>query len=169
MLGSLTPVQDIDPKEYSRLLSLNLLANQALIAAFDPLLQESRAGRRRRPHFFGRRRAARLLGRLWLVQGGAREPARRLCRRDRVSRPDQGPHRRPRRDAHAHARQCLSGRGAGQRQAAGSRRQGDRRAAARRTRRPARRCGSKPSGGAACNMPLPSPAGAQAHSQLRPA
>jgi len=38
MLGSLTPVQDIDPKEYSRLLSLNLLANQALIAAFHPLL-----------------------------------------------------------------------------------------------------------------------------------
>ena len=32
-------MQDIDPKEYSRLLSLNLLANQALIAAFDPLLQ----------------------------------------------------------------------------------------------------------------------------------
>jgi NAD(P)-dependent dehydrogenase (short-subunit alcohol dehydrogenase family) len=40
MLGSLTPVQDIDPKEYSRLLSLNLLANQALIAAFDPLLRK---------------------------------------------------------------------------------------------------------------------------------
>ena len=41
MLGSLTPVQDIDPKEYSRLLSLNLLANQALIAAFDPLLKNA--------------------------------------------------------------------------------------------------------------------------------
>jgi NAD(P)-dependent dehydrogenase (short-subunit alcohol dehydrogenase family) len=41
MLGSLTPVQDIDPKEYSRLLGLNLLANQALIAAFDPLLRKS--------------------------------------------------------------------------------------------------------------------------------
>src|SRR5881628_875930 len=41
MLGSLTPVQDIDPKEYSRLLSLNLLANQALIATFDPLLRKS--------------------------------------------------------------------------------------------------------------------------------
>jgi NAD(P)-dependent dehydrogenase (short-subunit alcohol dehydrogenase family) len=40
ILGSLTPVQDIDPKEYSRLLSLNLLANQALIAAFDPLLKK---------------------------------------------------------------------------------------------------------------------------------
>lgn len=39
MLGSLTPVQDIDAKEYSRLLSLNLLANQALIAAFDPFLK----------------------------------------------------------------------------------------------------------------------------------
>jgi NAD(P)-dependent dehydrogenase (short-subunit alcohol dehydrogenase family) len=40
-LGSLTPVQDIDPKEYSRLLSLNVLANQALIAAFDPLLRRA--------------------------------------------------------------------------------------------------------------------------------
>jgi NAD(P)-dependent dehydrogenase (short-subunit alcohol dehydrogenase family) len=44
MLGSLTPVQDIDPKEYSRLLSLNLLANQALIAAFDPLLKKAERG-----------------------------------------------------------------------------------------------------------------------------
>jgi NAD(P)-dependent dehydrogenase (short-subunit alcohol dehydrogenase family) len=41
MLGSLTPVQDIDPKEYSRLLSLNVLSNQALIAAFDPLLRKA--------------------------------------------------------------------------------------------------------------------------------
>jgi NAD(P)-dependent dehydrogenase (short-subunit alcohol dehydrogenase family) len=41
MLGSLTPVQDIDPKEYSRLLSINLLANQALLAAFDPLLKRA--------------------------------------------------------------------------------------------------------------------------------
>jgi NAD(P)-dependent dehydrogenase (short-subunit alcohol dehydrogenase family) len=41
MLGSLTPVQDIDPKEYSRLLSINLLAPQALIAAFDPLLRKA--------------------------------------------------------------------------------------------------------------------------------
>ena len=41
MLGSLTPVQDIDPKEYSRLLSLNLLAPQALVAAFDRLLKNA--------------------------------------------------------------------------------------------------------------------------------
>jgi NAD(P)-dependent dehydrogenase (short-subunit alcohol dehydrogenase family) len=41
MLGSLSPVQDIDPKEYSRLLGINLLANQALIAAFDPLLKRA--------------------------------------------------------------------------------------------------------------------------------
>src|SRR5689334_14943387 len=41
MLGSLSPVQDIDPKEYSRLLSLNLLAPQALIAAFDGLLKKA--------------------------------------------------------------------------------------------------------------------------------
>jgi NAD(P)-dependent dehydrogenase (short-subunit alcohol dehydrogenase family) len=41
MLGSLTPVQDIDPKEYSRLLSINLLAPQALIATFDSLLRKA--------------------------------------------------------------------------------------------------------------------------------
>src|SRR6476469_10195659 len=41
MLGSLTPVQDIDPKEYTRILGLNLLANQALIAAFDGLLRRA--------------------------------------------------------------------------------------------------------------------------------
>lgn len=41
MLGALTPVQDVDAKEYARLISLNLLANQALIAAFDPLLRKS--------------------------------------------------------------------------------------------------------------------------------
>ena len=41
MLGSLTPVQDIDPKEYARLLTLNVGANQALVAAFDPLLRKA--------------------------------------------------------------------------------------------------------------------------------
>jgi NAD(P)-dependent dehydrogenase (short-subunit alcohol dehydrogenase family) len=41
MLGSLTPVQDIDAKEYSRLLTLNLLSNQALIAAFDSMLRRA--------------------------------------------------------------------------------------------------------------------------------
>ena len=40
-LGTLTPVQDIDPKEFARLVSLNLLSNQALIAAFDPLLRKA--------------------------------------------------------------------------------------------------------------------------------
>src|SRR5688572_20476199 len=41
MLGSLTPVEHIDPKEYARILATNLLAPQALIAAFDPLLRKS--------------------------------------------------------------------------------------------------------------------------------
>lgn len=41
MLGSLTPVEHIDAKEYARIINLNLLANQALIAAFDPLLRGS--------------------------------------------------------------------------------------------------------------------------------
>ncbi len=41
MLGSLTPVEHIDAKEYSRLLATNLLAPQALIAAFDSLLRRA--------------------------------------------------------------------------------------------------------------------------------
>jgi NAD(P)-dependent dehydrogenase (short-subunit alcohol dehydrogenase family) len=45
MLGSLTPVPAIDGKEFNKLLTLNLLAPQALIAAFDPLLRRSEAGR----------------------------------------------------------------------------------------------------------------------------
>jgi NAD(P)-dependent dehydrogenase (short-subunit alcohol dehydrogenase family) len=44
-LGSLTPVPQIDGKEFTRVLTLNLLAQQALIAAFDPLLRKSEAGR----------------------------------------------------------------------------------------------------------------------------
>jgi NAD(P)-dependent dehydrogenase (short-subunit alcohol dehydrogenase family) len=45
MLGTLTPVPQIDGKEFGKLLTLNLLANQALIAAFDPLLRKSERGR----------------------------------------------------------------------------------------------------------------------------
>ncbi len=45
MLGTLTPVAQIDGKEFSRVLTLNLLAQQALIAAFDPMLRKSKAGR----------------------------------------------------------------------------------------------------------------------------
>ena len=44
-LGTLTPVTSIDPKEFSRLITLNLFAPQALIAAFDPLLRRSQAAR----------------------------------------------------------------------------------------------------------------------------
>jgi NAD(P)-dependent dehydrogenase (short-subunit alcohol dehydrogenase family) len=45
MLGSLSPVAAIDGKEFGTLLTLNLLAGQALIAAFDPLLRNSETGR----------------------------------------------------------------------------------------------------------------------------
>lgn len=45
MLGSLSPVPHIDGKEFNQLLTLNLLAQQALIATFDPLLRNSAAGR----------------------------------------------------------------------------------------------------------------------------
>ncbi len=45
MLGSLMPVAQIDGKEFGKVLTLNLLAQQALIAAFDPMLRKSEAGR----------------------------------------------------------------------------------------------------------------------------
>ena len=41
ILGSLTPVEHIDVKEYGRVLATNLLAPQALIAAFDPMLRKA--------------------------------------------------------------------------------------------------------------------------------
>jgi NAD(P)-dependent dehydrogenase (short-subunit alcohol dehydrogenase family) len=41
MLGTLTPVPAIDAKEFSKLLTLNVGAQQAMIAAFDPMLRAS--------------------------------------------------------------------------------------------------------------------------------
>lgn len=45
MLGTLTPVAAIDGKEFNRTLTLNLIAQQALIANFDALLRRSDAGK----------------------------------------------------------------------------------------------------------------------------
>lgn len=45
MLGSLTPVAQIDAKELSDVMTLNFTAQQAMIAAFDPMLRKSAAGR----------------------------------------------------------------------------------------------------------------------------
>ena len=45
MLGSLSPVAALDGKEFGKVLTLNLLAQQALIAGFDPLLRKSDSGR----------------------------------------------------------------------------------------------------------------------------
>lgn len=44
-LGTLGPVAQIDGKEFGKVLTLNLLAQQALLAAFDPMLRQSEAGR----------------------------------------------------------------------------------------------------------------------------
>ena len=41
MLGSLSPVEHLDPTELDRVFKLNVHANQALIAAFDPLLRRA--------------------------------------------------------------------------------------------------------------------------------
>jgi NAD(P)-dependent dehydrogenase (short-subunit alcohol dehydrogenase family) len=44
-LGTLTPVQYADPKEFAQVFTLNVSAQQAMIAAFDPLLRQSDAAR----------------------------------------------------------------------------------------------------------------------------
>lgn len=45
MLGSLGPVAQIDGKELNKVFTLNVLAQQAMIAAFDAMLRRSDAGR----------------------------------------------------------------------------------------------------------------------------
>ncbi len=45
MLGTLSPVPVIDPAEFNRVLTLNLLAQQAMIANFDAQLRASDGGR----------------------------------------------------------------------------------------------------------------------------
>jgi NAD(P)-dependent dehydrogenase (short-subunit alcohol dehydrogenase family) len=45
MLGSLSPVPAIDAREFARLVTLNISAQQALIAAFDPMLRASTRAR----------------------------------------------------------------------------------------------------------------------------
>lgn len=41
LLGSLSPVEHLDPKELERVFKLNVFANQALLQAFDPMLRRS--------------------------------------------------------------------------------------------------------------------------------
>lgn len=43
MLGTLTPVPHIDPKEFARVMTLNVTAQATMIAAFDAMLRASKA------------------------------------------------------------------------------------------------------------------------------
>jgi len=45
VLGSLTPVAGADPKEFAQLFTVNVAANQRLLAAFDPWLRKAPAAR----------------------------------------------------------------------------------------------------------------------------
>lgn len=44
-MPSLTPVTQIDGKQFNEALTLNVLATQALLSSFDPLLKRSKAGK----------------------------------------------------------------------------------------------------------------------------
>lgn len=45
ILGTLTPVHHIDPKEWDRVIAINLTTNYRLLRSLDPLLRQSDAGR----------------------------------------------------------------------------------------------------------------------------
>ncbi|MEQ1509711.1 MAG: SDR family NAD(P)-dependent oxidoreductase [Sphingopyxis sp.] len=45
MLGTLAPIAAVDSKEFNRLFTLNVLAQQAMIAACEPLLRRADAGK----------------------------------------------------------------------------------------------------------------------------
>lgn len=45
ILGTLTPVTSIDTKEFNKVLTLNLLAQQAMITGFDPMLRKADAAK----------------------------------------------------------------------------------------------------------------------------
>ena len=45
MLGSLAAVPSIDPKEFARVLTLNVSAQVAMLTAFDPMLRRAAAGK----------------------------------------------------------------------------------------------------------------------------
>lgn len=45
MLGTLAPIASVDGKEFNRLFTLNVLAQQAMIAACEPLLRRADAGK----------------------------------------------------------------------------------------------------------------------------
>jgi len=45
ILGTLTPVPSIEPKELAQVMTLNLLSQQAMLAAFDPMLRAAEKGR----------------------------------------------------------------------------------------------------------------------------
>lgn len=45
VLGTLSPLRDVDPKQWDNVIAVNLTANWRLIRALDPLLRRSAAGR----------------------------------------------------------------------------------------------------------------------------
>ena len=118
MLGTLTPVAQIDGKEFNKLLTLNVLAQQALIAAFDPLLRKSAAGR-----VIAMTSSVGSSPRAYWGAYGASKAALEtlvlsLCRGGAERRAGPGRDRRSRRDRHGDARPRLSRRGPGDAEAA---------------------------------------------------
>ena len=77
-LGELSPVPSIDGKAFNRLLTLNLLANQALITNFDAMLRKSQ--RARLIALTSSVGTKRLLGCLRSIQGGVGDAGADLWR-----------------------------------------------------------------------------------------
>jgi NAD(P)-dependent dehydrogenase (short-subunit alcohol dehydrogenase family) len=108
-LGSLASVPAIDAKELARLLTLNIGAQQGDHRCLRPDASRQQRCARCGRYFLGRRKSARLLGRLCRVQGGAGHIGRLLWRGNEEYLRHPHPYRRSRRDPHRDARAGLSG------------------------------------------------------------
>ena len=109
LLGPLSPLSHVEPKAWTEVIAVNVTANWQLIRCMEPLLQKSDAGRAVLDHIRRIVEGHGLLGAVRDLEGRARRHGAQLGggKRDDKSE-DQSV--QPRRGAHPHARDRVSGR-----------------------------------------------------------
>ena len=110
MLGALSPLDHVEPKEWDEVMAVNVTANWRLIRSLDPLLQRSDAGRAVFLTSGAACAAARLLG-PYSVSKAALELMARIYAAETAIDHDAGQHVQSRAEPHPHARERDAGRG----------------------------------------------------------
>ena len=101
ILGPLSPLGHVEPKDWDNLIAVNVTANWQLIRTMDPLLKRAPAGRAVFLTSAVAYKGARLLGALCRLEGRARSAGAHLCG---GMRDHEGARQsvQPRPDPHAH-------------------------------------------------------------------